>query len=427
MSVRFFAQVEKQQSAKFVTQSTIIVFYINRYKQASITENPGTLLKKQMKPALFEKAISNLCKRKSSSLFRHIPGFPEHAYLDLSSNSYLALHQNSEVLKNAEKLVQSRYHGNLASRLVGQNTKLYEELEHELAQWKKCESSLVFNSGYAANTGIIASLCSRHSDIFSDRLNHASIIDGSILSGAKVHRYKHNDMDDLRNQLKKCNGKEKLIVTDTVFSMDGDRAKLSDICQLASDYSSMVMVDEAHATGIFGQTASGLVEESGTSDGIHIRVSTLSKAVAGLGGFFAGDSVLRDFFINNARSFVFSTGLPHSVLAFNLASVRHIRENPGSGKKLLNIADKFRQTLSGHGFYTLNSTTQIVPVITGTPEKALSLSNYLKDHGVFAPAVRAPTVPTGTERVRLSLNLGMEKESLSEITRLMCEWKNNHG
>ncbi len=373
---------------------------------------------------LLDKAYSDSLKRKQTSLFRQLPRENSSFELDLSSNSYLSLHRNQEVLKLSQTLLSDKLHGNLASRLVAQNSDLYTRLEDQIAQWKKCESALIFNSGYAANVGIISSLCSRNTHIFSDKLNHASIIDGSILSGAKLHRYRHNDINDLRSRLEQCGEhKEKLIVTDTVFSMDGDRAPLEDICQLASEHNATVMVDEAHATGIFGKTASGLVEETGTADGIHIRMGTLSKAVAGLGGFFAGSSALKDFFINNARSFIFSTGLPHSVLACNLASVKHIRSHPEKGQTLLNRAQEFRCMLKSSGFNTMDSTTHIVPVLIGDPKKTVSLSSFLKSFGIEVPPIRKPTVPQNTERLRFSLNLDVTTSDLLRITHLLRKWK----
>ncbi|MDG5815255.1 8-amino-7-oxononanoate synthase [Chitinispirillales bacterium ANBcel5] len=379
-----------------------------------------------MIPAILDKTITDSRKRRDASLFRVIPQKRSVEGIDLSTNSYLALHNDKRLQREAHNLTKGIYSGNLSSRLLSQSSPLYDTVENEIAEWKGCESALLFNSGYAANTGLIAALCSRNSAIFCDRLNHASILDGCILSGARMQRYKHNDMNDLKERLKASTGAEKLIVTDTVFSMDGDTAPLADICQLAKEYGAAVMVDEAHATGIFGKTASGLVEESGTEDGVHIRMGTLSKAVGGLGGFFAGPAQLRDFFVNNARSLIYSTGLPQSVLAYDLCAIRFIRKNPALGKELRSEAKKFRSMLKSNGFDTMNSSTQIIPLVTNSSEKALSLSAYLRDNGVFAPAIRTPTVPVGTERIRMSLHCGITSDEIGKVLHLITEWKKHN-
>ncbi len=185
-------------------------------------------------------------------MFRSISSQTAERIIDLSTNSYLALHANQEVIDNACELSNGNFSGNLASRLVFERSPLYAVLESELASWEQTESALVFTSGYAANVGIIQAICTKNTEVFCDRLNHASIYDGIALSGCKLNRYQHLDMADLRTRLSKSKVKEKIIITDTIFSMDGDRAPLQDICDIASEFNSMVMVDEAHATGIFG-------------------------------------------------------------------------------------------------------------------------------------------------------------------------------
>ncbi|MFP4164391.1 MAG: aminotransferase class I/II-fold pyridoxal phosphate-dependent enzyme [Chitinispirillaceae bacterium] len=380
-----------------------------------------------MKPPLLEKIHHDTHKRESSSLFRTLPEYCFNAGIDLASNSYLDLHNNLTVKKSAVELAENCFCGNLASRLIAQNSPLYEKLEKELADWKDTESALLFNSGYAANTGMIQALCGRHTDIFCDKLNHASIIDGCRLSGGRLVRYRHNDMADLERLLKKSDKAEKMIISDSVFSMDGDRAPLENICELGEKYGCVIMVDEAHATGIFGTSLSGLVEKTGMENRVHIRIGTLSKAVAGLGGFFAGSDMLKKHLVNNARSLIYSTGLPHTVLAYDLAAVQYIRRNSHIGVQLLKLADKFRSKLNETGFDCMKSSTQIVPVRVNGSEKALALSNYLKENGITAPAIRPPTVPEGTERIRFSLHLGIDSEDIEKIVRLMKTWEKQNG
>ncbi|MCL2218494.1 MAG: 8-amino-7-oxononanoate synthase [Chitinispirillia bacterium] len=358
-------------------------------------------------------------RRKSGSAFRKISPYNNEPVIDFSGNSYLNLQNRREVTDEAARLAGSQLCGNMASRLISQASPLYDDLENELAEWKQCESALVFNSGYAANTGIIQAICNRDTEIFCDRLNHASIISGCLLSGAKLLRYRHNDMAHLEELLRGSSSPQKLIVTDTVFSMDGDRAPLADICELGRRHNCAVMADEAHAAGIFGNRASGLVEECGVEDGVQIRMGTLSKAVAGLGGFFAGSREIRDYLINHAPSLIYSTGLPHSALAYNLVAVRCIRKNPHLGKSLLDKAAKLRGLLTGMGLDCMDSTTQIIPVLTGSAQGAIELSSYLKRNGIAAPAIRPPTVPKGKERVRFSLHLGIGDDDMEFASSIL--------
>jgi len=371
-----------------------------------------------MRGPLAERLSHELDERRSKGLLRALP---EHRpyLIDLSTNSYLALHLNTQIAAEALRLSGTVLHGNLASRLISETSPLAATLEAELASWKKTEAALLFNSGYAANTGILQSLCTRDTEAFSDRLNHASIIDGLRLSGCKFHRYCHCDMADLKRLLAASKAKEKIIVTDTVFSMDGDCAPLADIVELAKTHGCCVMVDEAHATGIFGEKASGLAE----TEAIDIRMGTLSKAIAGLGGFFAGSTLLRDYFVNHARSLIYSTGLPHAALAFDLAAVRHIRAHPEAGRELLLKAASFREKLRSLGFDTLTSTTQIVPCCIGNDLKAAKLSGFLRDRGIIAPAIRPPTVPKGGGRVRFSIHSGFTNEQETQVISALKDWK----
>jgi len=359
-------------------------------------------------------------------MFRSVKAFTDKPSIDLSTNSYLALHDNAEILDDARSLTGATVCGNLASRLVAEHSSLYSILEQEIADWEKTESALVFSSGYAANAGIIQALCTRDTEVYCDRLNHASIYDGIALSGCKLIRYHHNDMSDLQNKLSVSHAKEKLIITDTVFSMDGDKAPLADIVELAQKCNAMVMVDEAHATGIFGHNGSGLVEATGTQDYIDIRMGTLSKALAGLGGYFAGTNLLRDYFVNFSRSFVYSTGLPHASLAFTLATIRYIRKNPGLGQLLLTKAEQLREKINEAGFSTLDSSTQIIPCIVKSKDEALLLSAFLNDQGITAPAIRPPTVPEGLSRIRISCHLGLTDTDEHLLIDQLKRWKQSH-
>lgn len=376
---------------------------------------------------IYDRLSAELDKLKAAGLFRTPGPSSDGVQIDLSTNSYLSLHANPNVAAQTEALAAGCYSGNLALRLIETASPLYDILETELAQWKHAQSALVFNSGYAANTGIIGSLCTRDTEVFCDRLNHASIIDGIRLSGATLVRYRHCDMADLASRLAVPSKKERVIITDSVFSMDGDIAPLSDICELARRHSCMVMVDEAHATGVFGATLAGMVEECGVEDGVDVVMGTLSKAIAGLGGFFAGSVLLRDCFINKARSLIYSTGLPHSVLAFNIAAVRHIRANPVLGKAVREKAALFRENVHRLGFDTLLSASQIVPFLVKSDKAAVEFSRFLLAHGIKAPAIRPPTVPVGMSRIRFSICAGIAETELAFTVGALGEWQKAHG
>jgi 8-amino-7-oxononanoate synthase len=378
---------------------------------------------------LFDRISRELDERRKTNLLRTIPGpiIASRGRIDLATNSYLALHDNAAVAGEAGRLAAGVAYGNLASRLIRNTSPLARELESELAQWKKTGAALLFNSGYAANVGILQAIATRNTAVFADRLNHASLVDGIRLSGAKLARYRHNDMADLARLLAASAAPEKIIVTDTVFSMDGDRAPLADIVDLAQEYKACVMVDEAHATGILGEEGSGLAEEAGVAAAIDVRMGTLSKAVAGLGGFFAGSALLRDYLVNHSRSLIYSTGLPASVIAFDLAAVRYLRANPQLGAALLARAASFRDKLHGLGFDTLGSTTQIVPCLVGDDGEALALSAFLAQRGIDAPAVRPPTVPPHTARIRFSLNLAFTPDQESAVVAALADWKSRRG
>lgn len=373
--------------------------------------------------AIYERLVRDQNRIVAAGLLRELPSsLSAGTLIDLATNSYLCLHENSAVAAEAERLAGSCTGGNLASRLVSQRSSLYQDLEQELQSWTATERALVFSSGYVANLGILTTLCSRETEVFCDRLNHASIYDGIKLSGALLTRYRHGDMGDLSVRLEKSKAREKLVITESVFSMDGDRAPLADIAELGSRHGAMVVVDEAHATGIMGREGCGAIDELGVADGVQVHMGTLSKAVAGLGGFFCGSELVRTSLVNRARSFIYSTGLPPAVVAYDLAAVRAIRKTPGLGTGLLNKAEYVRDRLNRLGLCTQNSSTQIVPVIAGSESSALALAKFLRENGIIAPAIRPPTVPAGTARVRLSLHCGLANADLETIVDVLGRW-----
>ncbi len=324
--------------------------------------------------------------------------------LNFCSNNYLGLADDARIKQVAIEGVKEYGFGSGASRLVCGNMSAHEALERDLAAFKKTESCLTFSSGYMANVGVISALLGRDDIVFSDKLNHASIVDGVILSRAELKRYAHNDMQALEVLLKKVPvNKRKLIVTDTVFSMDGDVALLTEIVDLARRYEAMVMVDEAHGFGVLGQRGAGLVEALGLEGAVDIQMGTLSKAAGCFGAYVAGSSVLRDYLINHARSFIYTTAMPPALSAAARCALGIIAQEPLRRAKLKQNADAVRAGLKQLGFDTLQSVTPIIPIVVGDAAKALEMSARLLEKGIFVQAIRPPTVPVNTARLRLTV------------------------
>lgn len=349
----------------------------------------------------------------------------EKKLLNLCSNNYLGLAGDPGVKQAAAAALEAYGFGATASRLVAGNYELYDRLEKEIAGFKGTEAALVFNSGYTANLGVISTLVGRGDIIVSDRLNHASIIDGIILSGAEHRRYKHRDVDYLEKNLKNSGGyRRKLIVTDTVFSMDGELAPLKEIVELKEKYGAVLMIDEAHGGGVFGASGKGLAEADGVSGAVDINMGTFSKAFGGAGAYVAGSKALIEYLRNKCRSLIYTTGLPPTVIGGLLEALRIVREEPWRRERLLVKAAGFRKALREKGFNTLDSESQIIPIVTGSTLQTLEFSRRLFDRNLLLTAIRPPTVPVNTARLRVTLmathsddDLAMALEKLVETGR----------
>jgi 8-amino-7-oxononanoate synthase len=324
--------------------------------------------------------------------------------LNLSSNNYLGL-ANHPLLREAAKEAIDRYGcGSGASRLISGNMTLHEELEHKIATLKGAEAALIFNSGYQANIGILSALVGEGDTILSDALNHASIIDGCRLSRAKIMVYPHCDLQRLEEELRMaCPTGRKLIVTETLFSMDGDEAPLGEIVELAERYGAMVMVDEAHATGVLGPNGAGVVAKLGLTEKVFIQMGTLGKALGGFGAYVAGSRSLRELLINRCRSFIFTTSLPPAVMAMAVAAIELLYKEPQRRLALWHNSRALKEGLHRLGFSLGQSQSQILPLIIGDAEKCMIFSERLLEKGVFAQGIRPPTVPPGTSRLRITL------------------------
>lgn len=326
-----------------------------------------------------------------------------HDVLLFSSNNYLGL-ANHPVLKRAAAEAIERFGcGSGASRLISGSMAVHHELEARLAALKKTEAALVFPTGYHANVGVLSALMGPGDTILSDGLNHASIIDGCRLSRAEVRVYPHGDAQALTALLAACPPSgQRLIVTDTVFSMDGDLAPLAELVELARRYDAWLMVDEAHATGVFGPHGGGLVEQAGLEERVDIHMGTLGKALGGIGAYVAGSRELIDWLVNRARSFVYTTGMPPAAAASALAALDLVEREPERRQRLWDNTRFLSDGLRGLGYRIGDSRSQILPVIIGDARQTMALAEATLRRGVFAHGIRPPTVPEGTSRIRVT-------------------------
>ncbi|MXQ52926.1 8-amino-7-oxononanoate synthase [Shimazuella alba] len=341
--------------------------------------------------------------------------------LNFSSNNYLGLAGHPLLIQAMQNTVEA---GSPSSRLLVGNEAKTQHLEEELAQWQETESALVFSNGYMANLGVLSSFLDRKDAVFSDQLNHASIVDGIRLSGATSFRYRHGNMNHLENLLKKAAKKgfrRKLIVTDAVFSMDGDIAPLRDLVSLKEKYDTALFVDEAHSVGTIGPQGKGLAHHLGISDQIEIHMGTFSKAFGVYGAYVAGKKDWIHYLINHSRSFIYTTALPPSIISAILQSLKLIQQSDRSRHLLKRKSMKFRDELSKYGFNIANSSTQIVPVVIGDSSKSLAFSQKLIANGILSVAIRPPTVPAGSARLRFSLMADHRDDDIQNVIESITE------
>ena len=372
-----------------------------------------------------EKLTSQDLRRSLTTVEEALPGgrvrVDGRVLLNLSSNDYLGLSQEPRLIAATREAAARWGVGAGSSRLVVGHLALHEEVEARLAEFKGTEAAVIFSTGYMANLGTISALVGPGDTVFCDRLNHASIYDGIKLSGANLARFPHRDLDRLEALLQKADAGRRLIVTDSVFSVDGDLASLKDLVELKDRYGAYLMVDEAHATGVLGHRGAGLAAALGLTQRVEVHMGTLSKAMGSLGGFVAGDRRLIDFLHNRARSFIYSTALPPPVLGAIAAALDIVTQEPERRRYLLTEAERFRHTLTQAGFDILGSETQIVPVLAGDNARTLRLAAQLRQRGVMAVALRPPTVPPGRSRVRFSLSAAHTSEDLAEARQAILE------
>jgi 8-amino-7-oxononanoate synthase len=340
----------------------------------------------------------------------------------LCSNNYLGLADHPALAAASMAAVEQFGTSSGASRLVSGTMELHERLESAVASFKKSEAALVFNSGHAANTGIIPALVGRGDVVFSDRLNHASIVDGILLSGARLVRYPHNDYRQLSLLMETHDKGRCLIVTDGVFSMDGDIAPLVELAELKRKHGALLMVDDAHGSGVLGEQGRGSADLLGIGGDVDIQMGTFGKALGSFGAYAAVSADIRDLLVNRARSFIFSTSLPPSVLAASLAAIELVQTQEGDmlREQLYANTRFFRNSLTEAGFTIPNGSTQIVPIVIGSAGITMQLSDALLAEGLFAQGIRPPTVPAGTSRLRFTLMATHMQADLADAVERIC-------
>lgn len=344
--------------------------------------------------------------------------FDGREVVNLSSNNYLGLTTHPKLIQAVVEAAEQWGAGSGSVRTIAGTMDLHEQLERKLADFKHTEAALVFQSGFTCNSGIIPVVVEDGDVILSDELNHASIIDGIRLTKAARKIWKHADMDSLESALQNsAEYRRRLVVTDGVFSMDGDVAPLPDIVDLAERYGAMVYVDDAHASGVFGENGRGTVDHFGLHGRVHIQVGTLSKALGSLGGYYAGPQNLRDLLIHRARPFLFSTSHPPSVTAACMAAIDVLLNEPNRIQRLWDNTRYFKAGLDNLGLNTGVSESPITPVIVGEGKKAMDLSDGLFAAGVFAQGIGFPTVPEGKARVRTIVTSEHTRADLEEALR----------
>lgn len=368
----------------------------------------------------------DLDQRKQENLFRSVRiaqtaqapvmEVEGRALLTFCSNDYLGLANHPDVIKSFQKAANEFGVGSGASHLVNGHSYFHQKLEEKIAKWTGRESVLLFSTGYMANLGAINGLLNKEDAIFQDKLNHASLLDAGLLSGARFQRYLHNDVNNLKKRLARCTERRRLIVTDGVFSMDGDQAPISELVTLSQEYDAWVMVDDAHGLGVLGDSGAGICEAQNLDqDAVPVLMGTLGKAVGTAGAFVAGSQTLIDYLTNFARSYVYTTAMPPAVAAASITSINIIQTEHSRRANLHERIKQFRQGAKSLGLNLMDSHTAIQPIIVGDASTALQMSEKLLNKGILVSAIRPPTVPNGTARLRVTLSASHTEQQVNQL------------
>lgn len=343
-------------------------------------------------------------------------------YVNFSSNDYLGLAGHPEIVKAAVRAAERFGFGSGAARLLAGGSTLHEKLEKTISKFKLSESALAFNSGYCANTGIIPAISSEGDVIFSDELNHASIVDGCRLSRAKTVVYRHRDMSHLERLIKRGKARKRIVATDSVFSMDGDIAPLKDLSEICDRYGALLYLDDAHGTGVLGNGRGALAHFGIAVEPWILQMGTFSKALGSFGAFAAGNGGVIEWLMNSARSFIFSTALPPCVVSASIAAITLVRKDPSLGNRLWANRERLVEKFADIGYSIGGSETPIIPIMTGDVGEARRLSGFLWENGIYAPAIRPPSVRQPRVRITVTAahtdrHLGLLVDALKRFKR----------
>ena len=375
----------------------------------------------------FDQLRDELTARKDQSLYRQrrmleSPQAPEvqvdgQNYLAFCSNDYLGLANHPDVIKALKEGADRYGVGGGASHLVNGHSQAHHELEEALAEFTGRPRALLFSTGYMANLGAVNALLDKRDAVFEDRINHASLLDAGLLSGARFQRYLHNDAQSLEQKLTRSEARRKLVVTDGVFSMDGDIAELPEICQTAQQHDAWVMVDDAHGFGCVGKGGRGCVEHFGLGqDDVQVLVGTLGKAFGTSGAFVAGSEELIETLVQHARTYIYTTSMPPAVAMATLTSLKILRDEEWRREKLAALIKQFRDGCEQLGLELMDSPTPIQPIMVGDSAEAMRMSAAIEAEGIFIGAIRPPTVPQGSARLRVTFSASHTE---AQVTRLL--------
>lgn len=406
---------------------------MRRFKRAAIGKLPeGSLAMHSLSTNPLEEFALSLKQREEAHAFRQLrsarvlPGgmieIDGKRLLNLASNDYLGLSQDNRLMQRSIEYIQRYGVGSGASRLLGGNLEVYEKLESKIAALKGTETALILASGFQTNSSVIPALLKAKSIAGADRLVHRSIIEGLLLSNAKWFRYQHNNLIDLQERMKRFHAKERdsrWLFTESVFSMDGDVSDFPALAKLAEESESFLFVDEAHATGVLGENGMGITAGKKFNG---ISMGTFGKGLGSFGAYIACSKLMRDYFVNFCPGFIYSTGLPPSVLGAIDAALDLVADLSKERAELQEKATELRHTLCKMGFDTGASSTQIIPLMVGSSGTALNLSKHLESCGFYVPAIRPPTVPEGSARLRISLSYVHSKEQLQSFLESLRRW-----
>lgn len=386
-------------------------------------------MKKIIKKKINELKLSNKyrVRRAKDSGNSHIFVYKKKEYLSFASNDYLSLANDKRIISSAKKALDKYGYSTSSSALISGYSKSHFALEEELSSFLGQEKTLLFSTGYQANLGVIKSLVNRGGYIFADNLNHASLIDGSILSRANFKRYKHKDIGNLEELLEKTKSLEnKLIISDSLFSMDGDFANLKKLKSKLNKHKATMLIDEAHSLGIFGKGGSGLLVESALNNKDDIFLTgTFGKSIGTFGAFFSGKKDVVDFVMQNSRGYIYSTSLPINTVEATRKSLKIIKKEDWRREKLFSLINYFKSNIKNLNLSVINSDSQIQALMVGSSKDALFISNELMKAGIYIPAIRPPTVEEGKSRLRISLTVDHSEKDISYLLNILDKLSRN--